>query len=158
MVDPLLRGVCEQCIDNKLESEEVKKVRDLVDTFDIPSSSKEDVALGLFIGTIYSYIHSHYMSMYNRKPEKNEIQEYHIILQRRADEIKSMFNIGFQNKWEPDLEIVPENKTEEAPQENIEGKEENDEIFSFDSNSHSQPVSNILGIPTRKETPIPIPK
>lgn len=157
-MDPLLRGVCEQCIDNKLESEEVKKVRDLVDTFDLPSSSKEDVALGLFIGTIFAYIHSHYMSMYNRKPEKNEILEYHIILQRRADEIKSMFNIGFQNKWEPDLETVPENKTEEAPQEDVEGNEKNDDRFRYDSNSRSQPVSNILGIPTSKETPIPIPK
>lgn len=61
-----------------------------------------------------------------------------------------MFNVGFQNKWEPDIEIVPENKTEEAPPEN-------DEIFSFDSNSRSQPVSNILGIPTSEETTIPLP-
>ena len=149
-MDPLLRGVCEQYIDNKLEGEEVRKVRDLVDTFDLPSSSKEDVALGLFIGTIFAYIHSHYMSMYNRKPKKNEILEYHRILRRRADEIKTMFNVGFQNKWEPDIEIVPENKTEEAPPEN-------DEIFSFDSNSRSQPVSNILGIPTSEETTIPLP-
>ncbi len=157
-MDPLLRGVCEQYIDNKLEDEEVRKVRDLVDTFDLPSSSKEDVALGLFIGTIFAHIHSHYMSMYNRKPKKNEILEYHRILRRRADEIKSMFNVGFQNKWEPDIEIVPEKKIEEAPPEDVDEKEENDEIFSFDSNSHSQPASNILGIPTSEETPIPLPK
>jgi len=68
-----------------------------------------------------------------------------------------MFNVGFQNKWEPDLEIVPENKNKEAPPKDVDEKEENDEIFSFDSNSRSQPASNILGIPTSEETPIPLP-
>lgn len=156
-MDPLLRGVCEQYIDSKLEGEEVRKVRDLVDTFDLPSSSNEDVALGLFIGTIFAYIHSHYMGMYNRKPKKNEILEYQRILRRRADEIKSKFNVGFQNKWEPDLEIVPENSSDEAPPEDVDEKEENDEIFSFDSNSRNQPESNILGIPTSEDPIIPLP-
>ncbi|EMR73171.1 hypothetical protein MCGE09_00008 [Thaumarchaeota archaeon SCGC AB-539-E09] len=156
-MDPLLRGVCEQYIDNKLEGDEVRKIRKLVDILDIPFSSKEDVALGLFMGTIFSYIHNHYMSMYNRQPKKNEILEYHHILRRRADEIKSMFNLGPQNKWEPDLEFVQENNLDETPPEDVEEVEENDEKFSFDSNARNEPASNILGIPTSEKPPIPLP-
>jgi hypothetical protein len=69
-----------------------------------------------------------------------------------------MFNIGIQNKWEPDLEISLDKNSKETTKDNVEEKEENDKKFSFDSNARSQPASNILGIPTNKEPPIPLPK
>lgn len=90
-MDPLLRGVCEQYIDSMLREGEIEKIRRLVDLLDLPIASKMDASLGVFIGAIYSQLDAHYLKMYNRLPKKEEVEDYHGILRRRASEIKSKF-------------------------------------------------------------------
>lgn len=117
-MDPLLRGVCEQYIDMKLEDSEIEKVSKLVDTFDLPAASKEDVSLGIFIGSIYSQLNTHHLKMYNRLPKKEDIEIYHQILQRRAGEIKAKFNVAPAQKEV----LIPEAEKDAItdPKENLE--------------------------------------
>jgi hypothetical protein len=103
-MDPLLRGVCEQCIDFMLEEGEIERIMNIVNMLDLPVASREDAALGAFMGTMYSQLDAHYLKMYNRPPKRDEIEEYHGILRRRAHEIKSKFRMRISQ-----LEIaVPE--------------------------------------------------
>lgn len=87
-LDPLLRGLCEQQIDGKLFGDDIKHINDFVNTLDLSSSSKEDIALGLFLGTVYNELKAQCMNVYNRPPGKGEICDYHLILKRRAYEVK----------------------------------------------------------------------
>ena len=113
-MDPLLRGVCEQYIDMRLEDKEIEKVRRLVDTLDLPVASKEDVSLGIFIGSIYSQLNVHHLKMYNRPPKKEDVEDYYAILRRRSEEIKSKFNVTT-------IAYIPEAKMETPtePNENL---------------------------------------
>lgn len=86
-LDPLLRGLCEQQIDEKLSGGEIQYISDFVDALDLPPSSKEHVALGLFLGTVYNELSTQCMKVYNRPPEREEIYDYHLILKRRAYEV-----------------------------------------------------------------------
>jgi len=92
-MDPLLRGVCEQCIDSMLEEGEIERIMNIVNMLDLPVASREDATLGAFMGTMYSQLDAHYLKMYNRPPKMDEIEEYHSILRRRAQEIKSKFRM-----------------------------------------------------------------
>ncbi len=113
-MDPLLRGVCEQYIDLRLEDKEIEKVRKLVDTLDLSVASKEDVSLGIFIGTIYSQLNIHHLKMYNRPPKKEDVEDYYAILRRRSEEIKSKFSLTA-------IASIPEAKMEAPtePNENL---------------------------------------
>jgi hypothetical protein len=112
LMDPLLRGVCELYIDMKLEDSEIEKIRKLAEMLDLPVASKEDVSLGIFMGAIYSQLNTHYLKMYNRFPKKEDVDSYHQILQRRAEEIKSHFNPSAA----PRGTLIPET-TEDTPTE-----------------------------------------
>lgn len=133
-MDPLLRGVCEQYIDMKLEEKEIEKVRQLVDTLDLPVASKNDVSLGIFIGAIYSQLNIHHLKMYNRSPKKEDVEDYYSILRRRSEEIKSKFSVAtapkeasileankgtvtLQNESLEDYPLVLQKKTEEIKAE-----------------------------------------
>jgi len=98
LMDPLLRGVCELYIDMKLKDNEIEKIRELADMLDLPVASKEDVSLGIFMGTVYSQLNIHYLKMYNRLPKKEDVDSYHQILRRRAEEIKSHFNLSASSR------------------------------------------------------------
>jgi hypothetical protein len=113
-MDPLLRGVCELYIDMKLEDSEIEKIRKLAEMLDLPVASKEDVSLGIFMGTVYSQLNIHYLKMYNRLPKKEDVDSYHQILQRRAEEIKSHFNLSAAQRAR--VRLVPET-TEDTPTE-----------------------------------------
>lgn len=89
IVDPLLRGLCEQHIDEKLAEGEIRKILGLVEVLDIPAAALEDTSFGLLMGAVYSYLDNHCIKLYNRFPKRDEIDEYHQILRRRAPEIKS---------------------------------------------------------------------
>lgn len=106
LMDPLLRGVCELYIDMKLEDSEIEKIRKLAEMLDLPVASKEDVSLGIFMGTVYSQLNVHYLKMYNRLPKKEDVDSYHQILQRRAEEIKSHFNLSAAQRAR--VRLVPE--------------------------------------------------
>jgi hypothetical protein len=110
LMDPLLRGVCELYIDMKLEDSEIEKIRKLAEMLDLPVASKEDVSLGIFMGTVYSQLNIHYLKMYNRLPKKEDVDNYHQILRRRAEEIKSHFNLSTA----PRGTLLPET-TEDTP-------------------------------------------
>lgn len=112
LMDPLLRGVCELYIDMKLEDSEIEKIRELAEMLDLPVASKEDVSLGIFMGTVYSQLNIHYLKMYNRLPKKEDVDNYHQILRRRAEEIKSHFNLSAA----PRRTLIPET-TEDTPSE-----------------------------------------
>ncbi len=115
-LDPLLRGLCEQQIDEKLFGIEIQYINDFVDTLDLPVSSKEDIALGLFLGTIYNELKTQCMNVYNRPPEKEEIYDYHLILKRRAYEVKEKIrelNIERQIKEVEDTTNKPSNELED---------------------------------------------
>jgi hypothetical protein len=84
--------VCEQYIDSKLEDGEIEKIKRLVDILNLSVSSKEDASLGVFIGSIYSQFDINYLKMYNKLPEKDDIEDYHRILRRRSHEIRVKFS------------------------------------------------------------------
>ena len=113
-MDPLLRGVFEQYIDSMLDEKEILKIRTFVDLLDLPEASKEETSFGLFVGTIYAHINDHNRNMYNRPPKKGEMEEYSLILRRRAEEIKSRFRLV-------DEEPEPEPTPEEEPEEQLRG-------------------------------------
>jgi len=153
-LDPLLRGVCEQYIDSMLDEKEIQKISTLVDLLDLPEASREDVSLGLFVGTIYTHINDHYKNMYNRPPKKGEMEEYNLILRRRAEEIKSRFRLVHEK---PEPELTPEEEPEEQLAEEHDEEPTDDMKFSFDTNEPKQPKNNILGIPTGEQDYIPTP-
>ena len=144
-MDPFVRGVIEQYIDRMLLEDEMQKVRDLVAIMDLPEASQEEMALGVFLGTVYSYANEHFLKTYNRYPDDSELEEYRLIMQNRAQEFKSKFQL------EPQIQepVEPEEISEEEPEVITEEPQEEDK-FSFDSKADKEPVTTILGIPIRE--------
>ncbi len=181
-MDPLLRGVCEQCIDSMLEDGEIERIMNIVTLLDLPVASREDAALGAFMGTIYSQLDSHYLKMYNRPPKRDEIEEYHSILRRRAFEIKSRFRTCISqlemtipevsDKNQPDAKkdledyhLVLQKKAEElrAEKEFEEKPEDETELESESLDSKTENVkfsfnSSIKKEPSQKILEIPTKK
>ena len=141
-MDPFVRGVIEQYIDRMLLEDEMQKVRDLVAIMDLPKTSQEEMALGVFIGTVYSYANEHFLKTYNRYPDESELVEYRLIMQNRALEFKSKFRLETQ--------IQEPKEPEESPEDEPEEPQEEDEKFSFDSKTDKEPITTILGIPIRE--------
>jgi hypothetical protein len=112
---------------------------------DLPETSQEEMALGVFLGTVYSYANEHFLKMYNRHPDDSELEEYRLIMQNRAQEFKSKFQL------EPQIQepIEPEETPEDEPEETTEKPQEEDK-FSFDLKTDKEPVTTILGIPIRE--------
>ena len=182
-MDPLLRGLCEQHIDKKLSMGDIQDIMDLVETLDILVTSKEDAALGLFLGSIYNQLSSHCLKLYDRPPERNEIQDYNLILKRRSSEIKAkiaQFNTSRTTRPPKDetaeleeniddyvltiqkktKELTNERESEAEKQkpddtDNVTRPSEKQKVkFSFDSRSRKKPTRNILGIPIKKKKTI----
>jgi len=145
-MDPFVRGVIEQYIDRMLLEDEMQKARDLVAIMDFPETSQEEMALGVFLGTVYSYANEHFLKMYNRYPDDSELDEYRLIMQSRALEFKSKFQL------EPQIQepMEPEETSEDEHDETANEPQEEDEKFSFDSKADKEPVTTILGIPIRE--------
>ena len=144
-MDPFVRGVIEQYIDRMLLEDEMQKARDLVAIMDFPETSQEEMALGVFLGTVYSYANEHFLKMYNRYPDDSELEEYRLIMQNRAQEFKSKFQLESQIQGP----MEPEEISEEEPEDITEEPQEEDK-FSFDSKADKEPVTTILGIPIRE--------
>ena len=145
-MDPFMRGVIEQYIDRMLLEDGMQKARDLVAIMDLTETSQEEMALGVFLGTVYSYANEHFLKTYNRYPDDSELEEYRLIMQNRAQEFKSKFQLDHQIQ-EP---VEPEEAPEDEPEETAEEPQEEDEKFSFDSKADKEPVTTILGIPIRE--------
>lgn len=115
-MDPLLRGLCEQQIDKKLSGSNIQDIKNLVEILHLPVMSKEDAALGMFLGSIYNQLGTQCMKMYDRLPEMDEIHDYHLILKRRVREIKAKIaQLEESNKLEAiaDDDVEPEKDTED---------------------------------------------
>jgi hypothetical protein len=145
-MDPFMRGVIEQYIDRMFLEEEMQKARDLVAIMDLPETSQEVMALGVFLGTVYSYANEHFLKMYNRYPDDSELEEYRLIMQNRAREFKSKFQLEPQIQEPMEPEEASEDESEGT---GVEGQEE-EKRFSFDSKADKEPVTTILGIPIRE--------
>jgi len=145
-MDPFMRGVIEQYIDRMLLEDGMQKARDLVAIMDLTETSQEEMALGVFLGTVYSYANEHFLKTYNRYPDDSELEEYRLIIQNRAQEFKSKFRLGPQIQ-EP---MEPEETSGDELDETTEEPQEEDEKFSFDSKADKEPVTTILGIPIRE--------
>jgi hypothetical protein len=147
-MDPIMRGVFEKYIDEMLEGDEIQKVKELIYLMDLPAASHEDAALGVFLGIVYAHAKEHFLRMYNRLPEESELDEYRLILQRRAPEFKIQFLLEPQIEETEDdgVHINESEETEELERE----PEATDIKFSFDSKSRRAPVTTILGIPIRE--------
>jgi hypothetical protein len=145
-MDPFVRGVIEQYIDRMFLEEEMQKARDLVAIMDLPETSQEVMALGVFLGTVYSYANEHFLKMYNRYPDDSELEEYRLIMQNRAREFKSKFQL------EPQIQepMEPEEASEDESEGTGEEGQEEEKRFSFDSKADKEPVTTILGIPIRE--------
>lgn len=145
-MDPFVRGVIEQYIDRMLLEDGMQKARDLVAIMDLTETSQEEMALGVFLGTVYSYANEHFLKTYNRYPDDSELEEYRLIIQNRAQEFKSKFRL------EPQIQEPMEHEevSEDEPKETTEEPQEEDEKFSFDSKADKEPVTTILGIPIRE--------
>ena len=169
-MDILIRGLCEQYIDYRLEEREIREVRDLIDSIELPMS-KDDVLLGFFLGAASSQLRNFILAVYNRVPEEAEIEHYRKVLMRRAPEIMAriislppvdesgdapedypqiMYDDGeemAQNAEEPiisEIELSPV-----ATLDDSQGSGERRK-FSFQSTSVKKPVAAVLGIPVKK--------
>jgi hypothetical protein len=145
-MDPFVRGVIEQYIDRMFLEEEMQKARDLVAIMELPETSQEVMALGVFLGTVYSYANEHFLKMYNRYPDDSELEEYRLIMQNRAREFKSKFQL------EPQIQepMEPKEASEDESEGTGEEGQEEEKKFSFDSKADKEPVTTILGIPIRE--------
>ena len=145
-MDPFVRGVIEQYIDRMLLEGEMQKVRDLVAIMDLPETSQEEIALGVFLGNVYSYANEHFLKTYHRYPDDSELDEYRLIMQNRATEFKSKFQLEPKTQEPVEPREAPEDELKEATEEpQVEVTK-----FSFDSKADREPVTTILGIPIRE--------
>jgi hypothetical protein len=132
-MDPLLRGLCEQYIDKKLESDEIHEVKALMNSLDLPVDSKKETSFGFLLGSVYSQLYIHCLNMYNRVPNEEEIENYHLILRRRATEMLSRFEERGDSRSAIQDEQRPQDKRK---------------TMSFkDSTMKSQQIPSVLGIP-----------
>jgi hypothetical protein len=132
-MDPLLRGFCEQYIDKKLESDEIHEVKALMNSLELPVDSKKETFFGFLLGSVYSQLYIHCLNMYNRVPNEEEIENYHMILRRRATEMLTKFEDHGNPRG-----VIPEDL---RPQDNR-------KTMSFKENTmKSQQIPSVLGIP-----------
>ena len=132
-MDPLLRGLCEQYIDKKLESDEIHEVKALMNSLELPVDSKKETSFGFLLGSVYSQLYIHCLNMYNRVPNEEEIENYHMILRRRATEMLSKFEDHGNPRGAIPEELRPQDKRK---------------TMSFKENTmKSQQIPSVLGIP-----------
>lgn len=93
-MDPLLRGLCERQIDEKLLECDIQEMRDVIDILDLPVSSKDDASLGLFLGVIYNVLDTECLRVYGRRPSREEMSDFYLLLRRRACEIMDAMNVS----------------------------------------------------------------
>jgi hypothetical protein len=132
-MDPLLRGLCEQYIDKKLDSDEIHEVKALMNSLELPVDSKKETSFGFLLGSVYSQLYIHCLNMYNRVPNEEEIENYHMILRRRAAEMLSKFEENGNARGTISGEQRPQEKRK---------------TMSFKENTmKSQQIPSVLGIP-----------
>jgi hypothetical protein len=132
-MDPLLRGLCEQYIDKKLEPNEIHEVKALITMLDLPVSSEKETSFGFLLGSVYSQLYIHCLNMYNRVPNEDEIENYHLILRRRATEMLSKFEEHGASKGV----ILDEQRVQDKRK-----------TMSFKENTmKNQQIPSVLGIP-----------
>lgn len=169
-MDILIRGLCEQYIDYRLEEREIRAVRDLIDSIELPVS-KDDVLLGFFLGTTSSQLRNFILAVYNRVPEQAEIEHYRKVLMRRAPEIIArIISLSPVNEGGDAPEDFPQiiyddeeemgqeaeepiiSEIELSPVATLDDSEGSGESmkFSFQSRSVKKPVAAVLGIPIKK--------
>ena len=178
-MDVLIRGLCEQYIDNKLEESEVRGVRDLIDSIDLPVTT-EDVLLGYFLGSASSQLRNFYMAVYNRVPEKEEAERFQELLVRRAPEIiakiislspvgtegssidapadgedemmEGLHPIVFEEPKGSEAEEAVVSEIELSPVATIDnsGGSKESMKFSFQARSVKKPITTVLGVPIKK--------
>jgi hypothetical protein len=169
-MDILIRGLCEQYIDYRLEEREIREVRDLIDSIELPVS-KDDVLLGFFLGAASSQLRNFILAVYNRVPEEAEIEHYRKVLMRRAPEIiariislppvdesgdtpedypQIIYDDEEEMGQETEEPIISE--IELSPVATLDDSEGSGESmkFSFQSRSVKKPVAAVLGIPVKK--------
>ena len=140
-MDPLLRGLCEQHIDETLLAIDIQEILDVVKVLDLPVSSEEDASIGLFLGMVYDVLVTQCMKVYSRHPNPEEISDFYIILSRRAYEFKSVLS---------KYHLLSEQPLENNELENIlEVDEEPLRDIEIDWGASSRKKSNykIFGIP-----------
>jgi len=140
-LDPLLRGLCEQHIDEKMLEIDIQEILDVVQVLDLPVSSKEDASIGLFLGMIYDVLVTQCMKVYSRHPSSEEISDYYTVMGRRAYEFKSVLNKNH---------LLPDHEKENIECESIlEVDEEQLRDIEIDWGARSRKRSNhtIFGIP-----------
>ena len=140
-MDPLLRGLCEQRIDETLLEIDIQEILDVVTVLDLPVASKEDASIGLFLGMIYDVLDTQCMKVYSRHSNSEEISDYYTVMGRRAYEFKSVLNKHH---------LLPEHEKENIESENIlEVDEEQLRDIEIDWGARSRRKSNhtIFGIP-----------
>jgi hypothetical protein len=65
---------------------------DVVEALNLPVSSEKDAAIGFFLGIIHDVLNTQCMKIYNRNPNRDEINEFYRLLSRRTQEIITVIN------------------------------------------------------------------
>jgi hypothetical protein len=152
-MNPLLRGLCEQQIDEKIFGEELLCITDLVNELELPSSSKEDLAIGVFLGTMLYELRKQCFKMYKRPPKVDEVEDYHLILKRRTPEIKEkIMELNTLKKIENISDIIK--KTEKNPEEYGDTKHGLNRMYENILGLYDLERSNDNGIRARPEVQI----
>jgi len=91
-LDPLLRGLCELKIEEKLTDIKIDTITKLIDRLELGANTKEDAAFMIFLGTIYDELNNQCLKVYERLPNDEEISSFHHLLKKRFEEIKKKFS------------------------------------------------------------------
>ena len=143
-MDPLLRGLCEQKIDEKLFSEELETIKEFVETIDLEVNSKENYEIVFFLGTVYDELVTQCMSVYNRSPNENEKLIFHELLKRRISDVRAMFRERDEPKIDERKQIMTLEDLE-VPQEVVGSSKTSDLEIDWSL----QKRKSIFGIPIR---------
>jgi hypothetical protein len=142
-MDPLLRGLCEEHIDEKILESDFNEINKIVEILDLQITSKEDVSIGLFLGIIYDVLNNQCMKVYKRPPNIDEINDFLHILERRTVEFRVLLNKPQEkeNNFEASIKIDFEDN-------NVDHESQMDDIeIDWNASSKRRKRRTIMGIP-----------
>jgi hypothetical protein len=164
-MDVLLRGLCEQQIDDLLDDTLSQEYSSLFDELSITEESRSCFLMGYIAGRSRSRLNSSSLAMYNRPLKGEEIDLFAEIIGRRMEDILDRVLNQENEKYakienviekpQPEIsteyeEILDEEEVKEIPLKTVTtignlGVEE--KKFSFKINGRKKATPTILGIP-----------
>jgi hypothetical protein len=154
-MDVLLRGLCEQQIDDLLDDTLSQEYSSLFDELSITEESRSCFLMGYIAGRSRSRLNSSSLAMYNRPLKGEEIDLFAEIIGRRMEDILDRVLNQENEKPQPEISTESEDNLDEEEVKEIPLKtvttignlEVEEKKFSFKINGRKKATPTILGIP-----------